>query len=561
MTAVYGARQYEFDEKNDLVPYGAWFCDITHGTPPWTPLFILHGWMPFYRTIQRSYELLSVPACRGTDARLKDGYPYVTMILTNEEEARQRAPLFRERIRIYIENSRQLWDESKRSLIKDHEDLRAKHGVSDYGSISSIRDIELMDLLDEYLRVNKLQTEVHHDFMISGAIIFGLLEQMCRTLTHIDRNSALFGKVMSGFDSSTLRFNKAVWGLGTKAAELGLTPAFSATDEGETILAELASSDTGTRWLRMYDEFLRIYGWRCNRAWDWATPTWLEQPALGMPLVKMAAMSGTDASTDEKMEQAQSERKEAEAEILAQVPLDQRDWFEQLMGAAQMAPFWNADHNLFLDLPYAAMGRWITKEMGTRLAAAGTIDDAEDIYFLDLTEIYRGFIPMGRARLQRYVDERKKEWEGYLHVAPAPLLGDPAAMQDMMARDPYIQNVTCVPNVRPELEADIYGGASAPGIGEGQARVIMSADQLGQLEPGEILVAPGTSSQWAPAFELIKGIVTDGGGALSHAVINAREYGIPAVTGCQREATKAIKTGDRIRVDGDLGVVFILETR
>ena len=66
---------------------------------------------------------------------------------------------------------------------------------------------------------------------------------------------------------------------------------------------------------------------------------------------------------------------------------------------------------------------------------------------------------------------------------------------------------------------------------EGMARVIMTEAHLGELQPGEILVAPGTSSQWTPAFEIVKGIVTDGGGALSHACIVAREYGIPAVTG------------------------------
>ena len=95
-------------------------------------------------------------------------------------------------------------------------------------------------------------------------------------------------------------------------------------------------------------------------------------------------------------------------------------------------------------------------------------------------------------------------------------------------------------------------------MAEGIARVIMSESGLTQLQAGEILVAPATSAQWTTAFEIIKGVVTDGGGALSHAIILAREYGIPAVTGFRR-GTKKIKTGDRIRVDGDLGIVFILK--
>ena len=88
--------------------------------------------------------------------------------------------------------------------------------------------------------------------------------------------------------------------------------------------------------------------------------------------------------------------------------------------------------------------------------------------------------------------------------------------------------------------------------------MIMTEHELGELQPGEILVAPGTSAQWTPAFEIIKGLITDGGGALSHAVIVAREYGVPAVTGTQ-DATRKIRTGDKVRVDGDLGIVFIVK--
>jgi phosphohistidine swiveling domain-containing protein len=84
----------------------------------------------------------------------------------------------------------------------------------------------------------------------------------------------------------------------------------------------------------------------------------------------------------------------------------------------------------------------------------------------------------------------------------------------------------------------------------------MTADELHTIEPGEILVAPGTSAAWTVAFSLIKGLITDGGGALSHPVIMAREYGIPCVAGCV-EGTQKIRTGQKVRIDGNLGVVYI----
>jgi pyruvate,water dikinase len=164
---------------------------------------------------------------------------------------------------------------------------------------------------------------------------------------------------------------------------------------------------------------------------------------------------------------------------------------------------------------------------------------------------------MGKVKLHRYVDIRKKEWEGYLKLTPKPYYGKIELVQEMLRKDSTISVSTSAPIVREELKADLYGAASAPGVVEGVARIIITEDKLAEIQPGEILVAPGTSAPWTPAFEIIKGVITDGGGALCHAVIVAREYGIPAVTGCL-EATKKIKTGDRVRVDGDLGVVYIL---
>jgi pyruvate,water dikinase len=557
MTAVYGYTQFEFDDANDLKNYGVWFCDVTHGTPPWKPLFILHSWLwPGYRSIQRAYEMLSVPTSRGWDIRLKDGYPYPSVMLTTDEEAKERATVFREKIRPYIDDFDRLWSERKTDLKQSYENLRAKYGLDQYASITNLSNIDLLQTFEEYLALNTKQWDVHMDFFVPVYYLFGLFEQMCRELLGIDHSDALFSKVMAGFDSMAFKFNRAIWALGQRAIELGIGQVFSSAVDNEELMSKLQSSETGKKWLSEYMEFLKVYGWRCERMLDWATPTWLEKPSLGMPMIKLAVATGRASTIDAKREQAAREREEAEKELLAKVPVEQRDWFEALMKSAQMAGFWSEDHAYFCDLYAGAMGRWITREIGRRFAKAGVIDDPEDVYSLIVPEILKGLVPMGHVKLQHYVEPRKKEWEGYLRITPQLLYGNPAHMREMVRKDPVIIAASCVPNVREELKADLYGGASAPGIAEGIARVIMTENELGELRPGEILVAPATSAQWTPVFEIVKGIVTDGGGALSHAVIVAREYGIPAVTGCQ-QGTKKIKTGDRVKVDGDLGIVFI----
>lgn len=556
MTAVYGVTQFEFNDY-DLEGDRVWFCDVTHGTPPWKPLYLIYGWAQWYTCIQRWYERLHVPASKGWDCRIKDGYCYPSVMLTSKEDAEKRALVFRKEIRPYIEDFDGLWDEAKEDLKRSYETLRSDYGLDSYGDIPNLSNIELFDLWDDYMQVHKKQWDVHMQFFIPIYYLFGLFENMAKDLLGLDHASPLFSKVMAGFDSSAFRFNREIWNLGGLAIELGLEGPFSSTDDDEALLADLGAGAAGQTWLADYGNFLEIYGWRCERMLEWATPTWLEKPSLGIPLIRMAVASGATSSLLEKQEQARKERQEAEEELLAKVPADQRDWFEALMKSAQMAGYFSEDHNYYCDLYTGAMGRWITREIGRRFAEAGAIDDPEDIYFLLPGEIYKALIPMDRTRLQSYVGARKAEWEGYLSLTPQMLLGNAAMMAEIVRRDPVISAAASVPNVRGDVKADLYGSASVPGVAEGVARVIMTERELGELQPGEILVAPGTSAQWTPAFEIIKGLITDGGGALSHAVIVAREYGLPAVTGCQ-EATRKIKTGDKVRIDGDLGIVFLL---
>ena len=86
---------------------------------------------------------------------------------------------------------------------------------------------------------------------------------------------------------------------------------------------------------------------------------------------------------------------------------------------------------------------------------------------------------------------------------------------------------------------------------------VKGRDEIATLQDGEILVAPTTSPSWAPAFIKIKACVTDVGGVMSHAAIVCREYGMPAVVGTGH-ATKIIRSGMRVRVDGSTGVVSIV---
>ena len=104
------------------------------------------------------------------------------------------------------------------------------------------------------------------------------------------------------------------------------------------------------------------------------------------------------------------------------------------------------------------------------------------------------------------------------------------------------------------VDGILHGRPASRGIVEGTVRVAHTLEEAAQLKPGEILVTPITDIGWTPYFSMIAGLVTDLGSAVSHGAVIAREYGLPCVVN-SREGTRYLKTGERIRLDGDTGTV------
>jgi pyruvate,water dikinase len=185
--------------------------------------------------------------------------------------------------------------------------------------------------------------------------------------------------------------------------------------------------------------------------------------------------------------------------------------------------------------------------VGVELAAAGTIDTPDDIFFLDLAEAQLG---LGGAALQAVVNQRRQEYQAELgrrHI-PRVLLSDgtePEAVQPDAGND--AGRAAGIP------PGALAGTPASAGTVTARARVILDP-QGAHLEPGEILVAPSTDPGWTPLFLTAGGLVMEMGGPNSHGAVVAREYGIPAVVGVP-DATSRIATGDDVTVDGAAGTV------
>jgi phosphohistidine swiveling domain-containing protein len=185
-------------------------------------------------------------------------------------------------------------------------------------------------------------------------------------------------------------------------------------------------------------------------------------------------------------------------------------------------------------------------DSGADLARAGVLGRSDDLFFLTLRELRA--LAAGAARDWRtLVGERRAVYEREERRIQVPRL----RLSDGQA---FYEGVTAPTK---EGEGVLAGSPVSPGIVEGRVRVVLDP-HAARLQPGEIMVCPGTDPAWTPLFLPAGGRVMEVGGLVTHGSVVAREYGIPAVVGVTR-ACERLRTGQRVRVDGASGWVTLLE--
>ncbi|MBC8273754.1 MAG: phosphoenolpyruvate-utilizing protein [Chloroflexi bacterium] len=553
MAGYYQWQTYEFDEERDLNPYFQyWLLEGVFCIPALKPFCLWLAQVPGTSwCIARAAEELSMPTAMGMEGRLKDGYWYISVIEVPEEEWKQREPKFREKMAPWIEDFEREWrGRLVPKLTESYERLKKV-------DVAKLSDVGLWDHFDDWMSVYYAMWLIHFQSLFPAYSLYGLFEDMCKELLGIDGTDPQFKTLMGGFDNKMQELERELWRLGERVKELRLEQTFQSIPDDEELLSKLKESEAGRNWLKELHDFLQEYGWRCPPVVRINEPSWIEKPSLAVPDIRRAIAKGAVFALDQERKRLVEERENAEKDILSRVPVERRNMFEKLMRGAQWCSRWSEDHVFYCESYALALGRRVLMEMARRYARAGVLDEPEDILFLVPDEIRLPAITMHRCPMKKLARIRKEQWQEFLKQEPPVFIGDPSSLARQAAVNPGLRIIAALPIVKPELKADLYGSGSAAGVVEGTARVLMSEAEFSQLQPGEILVSPFTHSDWTPLFWLAKGAVTDHGGALAHAVIVGREYGIPVVAGTW-EATKKIKTGDRIRVDGDMGAVYIL---
>jgi phosphohistidine swiveling domain-containing protein len=254
------------------------------------------------------------------------------------------------------------------------------------------------------------------------------------------------------------------------------------------------------------------------------------------------------------------------AEVRAEVPVAHRAEFDDLLAEARAVNRLRDERGVYSDCWAAGIARRAILATGRRLAEKGVLADAElavDASCEELVALLRGRSGPGDDALKARAAWRKEKtvadapkWLGAKPELPPAEWMPPAARRAARAFAAWLFTVIDDHEASPVL-GKIAGLSASPGVYEGTARIARGPSDFGIVEPGDVLVTLATSPSFNVLLPLLGAVVTDRGGALSHAAIVAREYGIPCVVGT-KEATKVLTSGMRVRVDGDAGEVTIV---
>jgi phosphohistidine swiveling domain-containing protein len=414
---------------------------------------------------------------------------------------------------------------------------------------------EVATLLEDAIDVHDRHWKIH--WMLNFAQLSATLKLravMEKTRGAVDEQ--LLGRLQNSASDRNWDSIEALWRMKNEVRDdPELRACFQATTADE-IARNLQASDRGRQFIAdRVEPYQREFGWHAVWSHEFIFPTVREHMEPALELIR--GYLETDYDFPSALEAMRSDIEAASREILEGL---QGEALEEMRAANEvnrrMAPL-TPDHHFYIDQGANAHVRLVLVELGRKLVDAGRIDVPDDVLFLRYNEL-RSLIGSADAIDARsIVAERRREREAATQIHPRDWVGTVTPSQLAF---PYLVNWGYPERFNRKQTDDvgtIEGIAGSPGSVEGTARVVMTVDEFDQVRDGDILVCQMTNPAWVVLFTKIAGLVTDTGGTTSHPAVLSREFGIPAVIGTS-VATKRIRTGDRLRVDGTNGKVEIL---
>ena len=561
-----------------------WFFSGMHYPEPLPPFDLMIPEAGDIALGASNSHVFLTPAALGIDHRILNGYVYISgNAVTDPSLVEHRAEAFSRRAGHYYQNwseLERLWVEKIRSTIADVEAIRVPvlPEVEPESMVLEGRGIgtsyELIVAWNRTIESIHRAWQLHFEMMLLGYGAYMTLLQFCKQAFPGITDQSV-ARMVAGIDVIMFRPDEELKRLAAMARELDLDADFRSTARADDLLQRLRHTPNGGRWLEELERSKQPwFNFSTGDGFYHSHPSWIED--LSLPLTAIRGYierlaQGEDVSRPTEQLRAERERLTAEyRQLLASA--DERRAFDELLQLVRTVFPHVEEHKFYVEHWFNTAFRNKVREFGDLFVAHGFLSNREEVFLLRNQEISEALVELisawasgGQTRGTRLWPERARRRAEILEklraFAPPPALGP---LPDDIA-DPVLMMLWGITPQRlrewsaPQTSAsELRGVAASPGVAEGTARVLRSVDQIETIQTGEILVCAVTAPSWAPIFPKIKAAVSDIGGIMSHAAIVSREYGLPAVVGTGF-GTRAIKTGQRIRVDGTRGVVEILD--
>ena len=339
-------------------------------------------------------------------------------------------------------------------------------------------------------------------------------------------------------------------------ADAAARAALEADDDPAALLERLRREPTAAG--QALDDYLDFVGYRLLDGFDISGRFALEMPDVLLRSIRTAIdETGAEADIDAQV-----------AEVRSHVPEQHREEFDALLAEARLGYRVRDERGVYSDIWASGLMRRAALAAGRRLAARGRVHDPEHFVFADIDEMC-AMLEGSPTPTAEELAARLAYCQTYTAKdAPAHLGDDPMPPPDPSTLPPPMQRLMAAVGIaigemfgssEDEHQVTVIRGlAASSGVREGIARRVAGPADFDRIQQNDVLLTEATTEAFNILLPLLSAIITDSGGALSHAAIVAREYGIPGVVGT-RDATERIADGTRVRVDGDAGTVTVLE--
>ena len=317
-------------------------------------------------------------------------------------------------------------------------------------------------------------------------------------------------------------------------------------DDGNEWIKQAAQQEGSAPFMAAWDDFLSSYGTRGPSEIDIYKPRWYEEP---LPVLHVIAeflnseegrhRTHYQSLVNGRQAAIKKLRDTAGAGLFGKTRIRVINRLYHAMTEVGGM----REHHKFMIIRLLAVIKEILKSNAVQLAAEKKLGQPDDIWFLTWAEMFAVYDD-DSTDLDGQIAQRRADLERYEKLIPSPIITSDG-------EGPVVQY-----QIEDAPEGALLGSPVSPGVIEGVAHVIRDPKRE-TLAPNEILVAEFTDPGWTPLFINASGLILEVGGALTHGAVVAREYGMPAIVGV-RDATKNLQTGQRVRVDGNRGIVEIL---